>query len=314
MAERSKNWKGYDIDLSCSNSEDADDDPDYIVRFSSRLSKENNSASFNEPIKEGTLRRDGILCFCCYEVYTAENFQVHAGGKPHKSYEYIFVVDKRVSLVSCMIEAWNRPEESERCRVNEIETKGSAGDPYDDACMICADGGNLMCCDNKACSSTYHHKCMDMKFLKVPGTAPIAFASSVCVLAGERTIYLHVLSVRRIVKEKLGKIVGEENQLDDGSTSSHEIPACSIDLFPDTTTSLPAHASGNAIDPLVPGPFPPHRCLTLLHQLLLRPLRVLYLMACTIRPNPRYSSLPSLMQTGDMILSIIASLQISISF
>ncbi|KAK2985170.1 hypothetical protein RJ640_011991 [Escallonia rubra] len=198
MAERSKNWKGYDIDLSCSNSEDADDDPDYIVRFSSRLSKENNSASFNEPIKEGTLRRDGILCFCCYEVYTAENFQVHAGGKPHKSYEYIFVVDKRVSLVSCMIEAWNRPEESERCRVNEIETKGSAGDPYDDACMICADGGNLM------------------QFLKVPGTAPIAFASSACVPAGERTIYLHVLSVRRIVKEKLGKIVGEENQLDDG--------------------------------------------------------------------------------------------------
>ncbi|KAK3029837.1 hypothetical protein RJ639_038271 [Escallonia herrerae] len=283
MTERSKNRKGYDIDLSCSNSEDADDDPDYIVRFSSRLSKENNSASFNEnrrmkideedttsssisrkrgrppkrrnfrqdvqkleirmkgaegssnvsrrcrnskravhqgrasisswminlkalqenqrvvymdrkgkePIKEGTLRRDGILCLCCYEVYTAENFQVHAGGKPHKPYEYIFVVDKRVSSVSCMIEAWNMPEESARRRVNEIETKGSAGDPYDDACMICADG------DHWECNQERRPTLIDVNSTPSP-----PFCDQSC----------------KEVKEKLGKIVGEENKLADGYT------------------------------------------------------------------------------------------------
>ncbi|KAK2975633.1 hypothetical protein RJ640_021078 [Escallonia rubra] len=38
------------------------------------------------------------------------------------------------------------------------------------------------------------------------------------------------------------------------STSSLKIPACSIDPFPDTTTSLPTPTPADAIDPLAPGP------------------------------------------------------------
>ncbi|THF99402.1 hypothetical protein TEA_019128 [Camellia sinensis var. sinensis] len=42
----------------------------------------------------------------------------------------------------------------------ETPQRQLASDKHDDACMICADGGSLLCCD--MCSSTYHQDCMDM--------------------------------------------------------------------------------------------------------------------------------------------------------
>ncbi|CAK9184995.1 unnamed protein product [Ilex paraguariensis] len=129
--------------------------------------QENTKVVYTDPtrgqtIKEGMITREGILCSCCDEVFTALDFQAHAGKKLRKPYENIFIAEMGVSLLSCLIEAWNMLEESlSHGLFNVIQSEGEAGDSYDDACVICADGGNLMCCDE--CNSTYHHACMGME-------------------------------------------------------------------------------------------------------------------------------------------------------
>ncbi|KAM3396993.1 increased DNA methylation 1-like [Capsicum galapagoense] len=112
--------------------------------------------------KQGKINKDDILCCCCYNVFTVADFYKHAGGTSSKLYEKIFIAETCSPLLSSMVQAWNLPEERKFRQFNLIETKEDASDTYDDACMICADGGDLMCCDK--CSSTYHHeKCLGMK-------------------------------------------------------------------------------------------------------------------------------------------------------
>ncbi|KAK6783050.1 hypothetical protein RDI58_020846 [Solanum bulbocastanum] len=112
--------------------------------------------------KMGKIKKEGILCSCCCIVLTVGDFYKHAGGTTSKPYEYILIAETCSSLLSSMVKAWYLPEESKFHRFNSIETSHDASDSYDDACMICADGGDLMCCDN--CSSTYHHnKCLGMQ-------------------------------------------------------------------------------------------------------------------------------------------------------
>ncbi|KAJ8526728.1 hypothetical protein K7X08_029205 [Anisodus acutangulus] len=111
---------------------------------------------------QGKIKKEGILCSCCYNVFTVAEFYNHAGGTCSKPYEKILIAETCFSLLSLMIQAWDLPEERNFRRFNLIETKDDDSDTYDDACMICADGGDLMCCDK--CSSTYHHeKCLGMK-------------------------------------------------------------------------------------------------------------------------------------------------------
>ncbi|KAL3499677.1 hypothetical protein ACH5RR_038770 [Cinchona calisaya] len=112
-------------------------------------------------IKEGIIRREGILCNCCHKIFSAASFIVHSGRGSAKPFERIFTSKNQLSLLSCMIRAWNKPDECERRKFNGIQTKGNACDSYDDACMICADGGNLMCCE--VCNSTYHQDCIELK-------------------------------------------------------------------------------------------------------------------------------------------------------
>ncbi|XP_075483576.1 increased DNA methylation 1-like [Primulina tabacum] len=116
---------------------------------------------FDEMDKRGMMKREGILCACCNNVFTAAEFLVHSGRNGDKPYENIYVARTQASLLSYLVEAWNKRRESECHRFNMIETESTAGDVYDDACMICADGGDLMCCEQ--CNSTYHQACMDME-------------------------------------------------------------------------------------------------------------------------------------------------------
>ncbi|XP_051114949.1 increased DNA methylation 1-like [Andrographis paniculata] len=106
----------------------------------------------------GILKIDGILCFCCNKIFSVPNFHLHGGRSCKKPYKNIFISDTNVPLLSYMAEAWNEPGESESHRFNAVEARG---DIYDDACMVCADGGNLMCCEK--CSSTYHQVCLGME-------------------------------------------------------------------------------------------------------------------------------------------------------
>ncbi|CAL5359771.1 unnamed protein product [Camellia sinensis] len=115
-----------------------------------------------EASKQGMIRRDGILCDCCHEIFTALDFEVHAGsGDLKRPYENIFFNEEpQISLLSCLIEAWDRTKQIEQDKLKDVGAKYRASDKHDDACMICVDGGSLLCCD--MCSSTYHQDCIDM--------------------------------------------------------------------------------------------------------------------------------------------------------
>ncbi|CAI9095677.1 OLC1v1031673C1 [Oldenlandia corymbosa var. corymbosa] len=112
-------------------------------------------------IKEGIIKRDGILCNCCQKLFDAECFVRHGGRRSDKPYDLIVTARDQISLLSCMMKAWNMPKNLRHRKFNGVETKDSCSDEYDDACVVCADGGNLTCCDK--CNSTYHHKCVGLE-------------------------------------------------------------------------------------------------------------------------------------------------------
>ncbi|KAK2976045.1 hypothetical protein RJ640_024773, partial [Escallonia rubra] len=166
------------------------------------------------------------------------------------------------------------------------------------------------------------------KSLSQPATAVIDTVVSALPSSSTSTMELNVDELAVVLNYRLsqtGRADWEDTffvhvpSLDTpSSTSSLEMLACSIDLFPDSTTSLPTPSHANAIDPLAPGPDFPSTSASdtappsppLAPQVRTTSGRVLYLMACTIRPHPFYSSLPSQLQTGDAILSIVAPLQV----
>ncbi|KZV50814.1 hypothetical protein F511_09872 [Dorcoceras hygrometricum] len=116
---------------------------------------------FNVTEVRGMIKREGIFCACCNKVFTAADFLIHGGRDGDRPYENIYASRTHDSLLSYLAEAWNKPGELELHRSNNIETQSTADDLHDDACMICADGGDLLCCEK--CNSTYHQACMGMK-------------------------------------------------------------------------------------------------------------------------------------------------------
>ncbi|KAL4325693.1 hypothetical protein GQ457_11G022080 [Hibiscus cannabinus] len=112
-------------------------------------------------LAEGIATREGIHCICCSRLVTAREFEVHAGRKTNKPYEYIVRAVSQRSLLACQIKAWEHKDEQERRKFNYIQPAPKAVDKNDDACMICADGGDLVCCEN--CPSTFHAKCIFME-------------------------------------------------------------------------------------------------------------------------------------------------------
>ncbi|XVF51825.1 hypothetical protein PTKIN_Ptkin04bG0215300 [Pterospermum kingtungense] len=107
----------------------------------------------------GKVNREGILCNCCYHQMTVGEFEVHCGCKTRQPYQHIFLAESRVSLFQCQIRAWEDSEEVQKRAYNNIQAV--ADDKNDDACMICADGGDLICCER--CPSTFHAKCLFME-------------------------------------------------------------------------------------------------------------------------------------------------------
>ncbi|KAL2902993.1 Increased DNA methylation 1 [Bienertia sinuspersici] len=110
-----------------------------------------------KPIGRGLVTRQGVACCCCEKIIPLLKFPHHRGVLTDRPYEKIFVVDAGVSLLTCIIEAWNRHSVPARSGYHHVEKRVNVNDDYDDCCAICADGGELICCEN--CPSTYHPDC-----------------------------------------------------------------------------------------------------------------------------------------------------------
>ncbi|KAG2679818.1 hypothetical protein I3843_11G068500 [Carya illinoinensis] len=109
----------------------------------------------------GMIRRAGIFCLCCNEEITVWEFEIHAASDLNRPYANIFLAWKLVSLFQCQLEACIMVMGPNQCGFNQVVPRENAVDRNDDACMICTDGGDLICCDK--CPSTFHKDCLRLE-------------------------------------------------------------------------------------------------------------------------------------------------------
>ncbi|XP_055833556.1 uncharacterized protein LOC129902359 [Solanum dulcamara] len=97
-----------------------------------------------QKLLEGYKKGHGIYCYCCNTEVSPSQFEAHAGcASRRKPYLYIYT-SNGVSLHELSIKL--------------SKERRSSAEENDDLCSICADGGDLLCCDN--CPRAFHAECV----------------------------------------------------------------------------------------------------------------------------------------------------------
>ncbi|CAL0331168.1 unnamed protein product [Lupinus luteus] len=130
--------------------------------------KENECIGYMDGTKKtaimtGRITRGAILCSCCKRERSVWNFERHVGSDRGRPYEHIYLFSKGKCLQYYQIAACLNARELERQCMFSFVPKETDADPNDDVCLICGDGGDLICCDT--CPSTYHSSCMSMEMV-----------------------------------------------------------------------------------------------------------------------------------------------------
>ena len=108
----------------------------------------------------GRITRCGIFCTCCKDIITVSEFQLHAGSVDRTMpYNNIVAAHKKLSLMQSQTLAWYKGTGNGSILI-DYSYNTMNEDKSDDACIICADGGDLICCSE--CPLTYHIDCLYM--------------------------------------------------------------------------------------------------------------------------------------------------------
>ncbi|CAL5352713.1 unnamed protein product [Camellia sinensis] len=95
---------------------------------------------------EGYKKGFGIFCFCCQSEVSPSQFEAHAGwASRRKPYLHIYT-SNGVSLHELSLKL--------------SQLRKLSAEENDDLCSICADGGDLLCCDN--CPRAFHTECVSL--------------------------------------------------------------------------------------------------------------------------------------------------------
>lgn len=105
--------------------------------------------------KEGLIRRNGVLCLCCDKTLPVSDFKFHAGLKERIPSFNLFLGSSRTYTL-CQLQAWLAEYNARKGGMPILGTEEV--DQNDDACALCGDGGELVCCDG--CPSSYHRSCL----------------------------------------------------------------------------------------------------------------------------------------------------------